>query len=183
MWPEAAPRPPVETRLLATDFDASRVLAMSSNLKDYRFPHFATHGVLNNVHPELSGLVLSLLDREGLPVDGFLRLHEIFNMNLAADLVVVSACRTALGKEVRAEGLIGLTRGFFYAGSPRVVASLWEVQDRATADLMEHFYGGLLARKQSPASALRAAQVALWKEGRWKSPYYWAGFILQGEWR
>jgi CHAT domain-containing protein len=98
-------------------------------------------------------------------------------------LVVLSACQTALGKEIKGEGLVGLTRGFMYAGSPRVVASLWRVPDRATAELMKRFYKGMLEEGQRPAAALRAAQVSLWKEQRWRDPYYWAAFVLQGEWR
>src|SRR5206468_10666089 len=110
----------------------------------YRIIHFATHGVLNTKHPELSGLVLSLVDRRGMPQDGFLRLHEIYNLNLPADLVVLSACQTALGKEIRGEGLVGLTRGFMYAGAPRVVASVWKGDDGATAEWRRRFYQGML---------------------------------------
>jgi CHAT domain-containing protein len=145
--------------------------------------HVATHGLLNSQHPELSGIVLSLVDEQGHPQDGFLRLHEIYNLKLGADLVVLSACRTALGKEIKGEGLVGLTRGFMYAGVPRVLASLWDVRDEATAELMKRFYHSMLKDGLRPAAALRAAQVALWREKRWESPYYWAGFVLQGEWR
>jgi CHAT domain-containing protein len=102
--------------------------------------HFSTHGLLNNEHPELSGLVLSLFDASGRPQDGILRLHDIHNLRLNADLVVLSACETALGTQVRGEGLIGLARGFMYAGASRVVASLWKVEDQATASLMKQFY-------------------------------------------
>ena len=100
-----------------------------------------------------------------------------------ADLVVLSACRTALGKEIKGEGLVGLTRAFMYAGAPRVVASLWQVNDHATAELMTHFYQGILQQKLSPAAALRAAQRALSRDPRWREPYLWAGFVLQGDWR
>jgi len=96
--------------------------------------------------------------------------------------VVLSACRTALGPDVRGEGLVGLTRGFWYAGAPRVVASLWDVRDQATAELMRRFYRGLLKDGLRPAAALRAAQVSMRRQERWASPYYWAGFVLQGEW-
>jgi CHAT domain-containing protein len=145
--------------------------------------HFATHGLLNSRHPELSGLVLSLVDGEGKPQNGFLQAHEIYNLTLGAELVVLSACQTALGKEIRGEGLLGLTRGFMYAGAPRVVASLWNVPDRGTAELMERFYQSMLAKGLPPAAALRGAQVAMWQDKRWSSPFYWAGFTLQGEWR
>ena len=153
-------------------------------MSQYRVIHLATHGLLNSTHPELSGVVLSLVDRQGKVQDGFLRLHEIYNLKLSADLVVLSACQTGLGKEVRGEGLVGLTRGFMYAGAPRVVASLWKVDDRATAELMKQFYGSMLGEKhERPAAALRAAQVAMWKTKGWESPYYWAAFVLQGDWK
>jgi len=145
--------------------------------------HFATHSLLNNQHPELSGVVLSLVDEQGEPRDGFLRLHEIYNLKLNADLVVLSSCQTALGKQIKGEGLVGLTRGFMYAGAPRVVASLWKVSDTATAELMRRFYENILNAKLRPAAALRVAQVSLLKEKQWAAPYYWAGFVLQGEWR
>jgi CHAT domain-containing protein len=167
----------------ATDFRANRETATSGDLANYRFIHFATHGILNTEHPELSGIVLSLVDESGQPVDGFLRLHEIYNLSLPADLVVLSACQTGLGKEIRGEGLVGLTRGFMYAGAPRVVASLWKVDDAATAELMKRFYRGMLRDKMRPAAALRAAQIEMWKQKRWNAPFYWAAFELQGEWK
>jgi CHAT domain-containing protein/Tfp pilus assembly protein PilF len=169
--------------LKALDFDASRETALSEELGRYRVVHFATHGLLNSLHPELSGLVLSLVNEGGQPQDGFLRAHEVYNLKLGADLVVLSACQTALGKEVRGEGLIGLTRGFMYAGSPRVVASLWRVPSKATAELMKRFYRGMLVEGLRPAAALRAAQVGMWREKRWNEPYYWSAFVLQGEWQ
>lgn len=169
--------------LKAVDFAASRATAISEDLSRYRIIHFATHGLINTRHPELSGVVFSLVDENGQPQDGFLRLHEIYNLKLKADLVVLSACRSALGKEVKGEGLVGLTRGFMYAGTNRVVASLWEVEDRATAELMKRFYSRLLKENLRPAAALRAAQVEMFDQRQWLSPYYWAGFIIQGEWR
>jgi CHAT domain-containing protein/Tfp pilus assembly protein PilF len=175
---------PQEQRREALDFDASRSMMMSPEIGQYRIIHLATHGLLNSVHPELSGVVLSLVDRQGQPQDGFLRLNEIYNLKLGADLVVLSACQTALGKEVQGEGLVGLTRGFMYAGAPRVMASLWKVDDRATAELMKSFYGSMLGRDAlRPAAALRAAQIKMWKTPEFASPYYWAAFTLQGEWR
>ena len=167
----------------AVDFAANRDAALSDEVSKYRIVHFATHGILHSEHPELSGIVLSLVNEKGEPVDGFLRLNDIYNMNLNADLVVLSACQTALGKEVRGEGLIGLTRGFMYAGSPRVVASLWKVDDVATAEFMKIFYQRMLTANMRPAAALREAKIAMMKQKRWSSPYYWAAFELQGEWR
>jgi len=96
---------------------------------------------------------------------------------------VLSACQTALGKEIRGEGLVGLTRGFMYAGAPRVIASLWQIDDRASAELMKRFYGAMLGQKLRPAAALRAAQISMSKDPRWRKPNYWAAFTLQGEWK
>jgi CHAT domain-containing protein/Tfp pilus assembly protein PilF len=169
--------------LTALDFEANRETAMRPELADYRIVHFATHSLLNNDNPELSGVVLSLVDASGRPQNGYLRLYDIYNLRLNADLVVLSACRTALGEEVHGEGLIGLTRGFLYAGAARVVATLWEIDDRTTAEVMKRFYEGMLARGERPAAALRAAQVAMWKSKGWEAPYYWAAFTLEGEWR
>ncbi len=174
---------PRQSGLEALDFQANRKLVMSDALNQYRFVHFSTHGLLDSRHPELSGLVLSLVDETGQPQEGFLRLHEIYDLRLNADLVVLSACQTGLGKEVKGEGLIGLTRGFMYAGAPRVMASLWEVDDAATAELMKRFYRGVLQEKLPPAAALRAAQIEMLKKRHWQSPYYWGAFVLQGEWR
>jgi CHAT domain-containing protein/tetratricopeptide (TPR) repeat protein len=174
---------PKEAGLKATDFNASRELAMSRQLSEYRILHFATHGLLNSERPELSGLVFSLIDQEGKPQDGFLRLHEIYNLQLNADLIVLSACETGLGKEIKGEGLIGLTRGFMYSGAPRVVASLWNVDDLATAELMKLFYRRMLKDGLPAGAALRAAQLELSRQKRWASPYFWAGFVLLGEWK
>jgi len=167
----------------ALDFRANRATATSDELSNYRIVHFTTHSLLNSEHPELSGLVLSLVDEQGKPQDGFLRMHEIFNLRLPAELVVLSACQTGLGKELKGEGLVGLTRGFMYAGAARVVASLWEVNDVATAELMKWFYRRMLQDGMRPAAALRAAQIEMWKSPQWQSPFYWGGFILQGEWK
>lgn len=174
---------PASEAMKALDFQASRSAAFSNDLSQYRIVHFATHGLLNSNHPELSGIVLSLVDREGQPQNGFLRLHDVYNLKLPAELVVLSACQTALGKEIRGEGLVGLTRGFMYAGAPRVVAGLWKVDDAATAELMKRFYNGMFAKGLRPAAALREAQVEMWKQRRWRQPYYWAAFVLQGEWK
>lgn len=174
---------PGTANLKALSFEANRQRATSADLGRYRILHFATHGLLNSEHPELSGLVLSLVDSTGKPQDGFLRLHDIYDLKLNADLVVLSACQTGLGKQVRGEGLIGLTRGFMHAGAPRIVASLWQVNDVATAELMKRFYHGLFKEGLRPAAALRFAQLELMKQKRWASPYYWAPFVLQGEWK
>jgi CHAT domain-containing protein/tetratricopeptide (TPR) repeat protein len=167
--------------LNAMGFDADKAAATGPELSQYRIIHFATHGVLDSEHPELSGLLLSRFDSSGRPKEGFLSLDDIYNLNLPADLVVLSACNTGLGKDVKGEGLVGLVRGFMHAGSTRVVASLWKVDDDATAELMTRFYREMLEEKKSPAAALREAQVTMWRQRHWHAPYYWAAFVLQGE--
>jgi CHAT domain-containing protein/tetratricopeptide (TPR) repeat protein len=167
----------------AVDFDANRATATSSDLASYRFVHFATHALLNSKHPELSGLVLSLVDDRGRPQSGFLGLEDIYNLNLPAELVVLSACETALGKGVEGEGMVGLTRGFMYAGASRVMASLWNIDDRATADQMKYFYRAMVGQGMRPAAALRAAELKMREDPRWRAPYFWAAFQIQGEWK
>ena len=174
---------PRKTSLRAVGFDANREAATSPDLADYRIVHFATHGLLNTRQPELSGVVLSLVDRQGRRQDGFLRLHDVYNLRLGAELVVLSGCQTGLGKDMRGEGLQGLTRGFMYAGAPRVVASLWQVDDLATAELMKRFYQAMLVDNLPPAAALRAAQRHLASTKAWQAPYHWAAFGLHGDWR
>jgi CHAT domain-containing protein len=167
----------------ALDFTASRETVLGGALRGHRIVHLATHGVVDSQLPAKSSLVLSLVDQRGARRNGYLRLHDIYNMRLDADLVVLSGCQTALGKEIKGEGLIGLTRAFIYAGAPRVVASLWQVSDLATAELMKAFYRGMLQQQLSPAAALRAAQRQLSRDVRWAAPYFWAGFVVQGEYR
>lgn len=165
------------------DLGARRDEVLSGKLRDYRFVHFATHGLADTLYPERSGLVLSLVDSARQPQEGFVSLSDIYELDLDADLVVLSGCRTALGKEVRGEGIMGLTRGFLYAGVPRVVASLWKVQDRTTAELMDRFYQALWKDRLPAAAALRKAQQSLRRDPRYGNPYSWAGFVLQGDWR
>jgi CHAT domain-containing protein len=164
------------SNLKALDFRANRAMATSGELSKYRYVHFATHGYLDTTRAGLSAIVLSMFDENGKPEDGFLRTHDIYNLKLPAELVVLSACETGLGKDVQGEGLEGLTRGFMYAGARRVVVSLWNVNDKATAALMQRLY-------KTPAGALRAAQIEMLRAGQWQAPYYWAAFVMQGEWR
>ena len=169
----------------AVGFKANRATALSPLLKQFSIVHFATHGILNDKHPELSGIVLSMVNERGEPQDGYLTLHDIYNLDLPVDLVVLSACRTGIGKQVRGEGLLGLTRGFMYAGAPRVVASLWRMDDEASAELMRRFYLHMLGKnKMSASAALRRAKLEMMEAGGlWSAPYYWAGFVLQGDWK
>ena len=166
----------------AVDFNANRAIAGSGELSKYRYVHFATHGYLDTTRAGLSAVVLSMFDKEGKPQDGFLRTHDIYNLKLPAELVVLSACETGLGKEVTGEGLEGLTRAFMYAGARRVVVSLWNVNDKATAALMQRLYVGMLRTNKTPAAALRAAQIEMLRTRQWQSPYFWAAFVMQGEW-
>lgn len=166
----------------ALGFDANRDFVFSGALNGVRILHFATHGHLDDTRGELSGLALSRLDRAGHGIDSYLWAYELYDLDLRADLVVLSACETALGEALRGEGLVGLTRGFLYAGVRRVLVSLWEVDDEATALLMESFYRAHLEDDLSPAAALRQAQIDLRDRG-WDAAYFWAAFVLQGDWR
>jgi CHAT domain-containing protein len=168
--------------IAAVGFDANRELVMSNLLNSYSIVHFASHGFLNSEQPELSGILLSTVDRHGQPENGLVQLHDIYNLNLSADLVVLSACSTGLGKDFKSEGLVGLTQGFMYSGAQSVVASLWKVDDQATAELMGRFYKGMIEDGLRPAAALRKAQLEMRQQKRWQAPFYWAGFTLQGDW-
>ncbi|MEM7584382.1 MAG: CHAT domain-containing tetratricopeptide repeat protein [Acidobacteriota bacterium] len=168
--------------LLATGFDAHRERVVSGELEGYRYLHFATHGLINSRHPELSGLVFALYDAHGQLRNGFLSMDDVYSLELSAEMVVLSGCQTALGREVRGEGLLGLAHGFMAAGVPRTVASLWPVQDGATARLMTQFYHGVLTEGKTPAAALIAAQRSVRKQRLWADPYFWSAFVLLGDW-
>jgi CHAT domain-containing protein len=165
----------------AFGFEADQAAALGPELAQYQYLHFATHGILDNEHPDLSGIALSLLNRQGQAQDGFLRLIEIYNLKLNAELVTLSACETGLGKQINGEGIINLTRGFLYAGASRVLVSLWKVDDRASARLMGRVYAGIFREKLSPAAALRNAQLSLRQDPVMKDPFFWAAFVLHGE--
>lgn len=174
---------PSGTTFEAMDFDATRRAVMSPELGKYRIVHFATHGISDVDNPTMSGVLLSMFDRDGHAQDGLLQLNDIYDLELDADLVVLSACSTALGKQIRGEGMVGIVRAFLHAGAERVVATLWKVDDEATRELMTRFYREMLEEHRSPSEALRNAQLAMWHETEWRSPFYWAAFVLQGEWR
>ena len=174
---------PEGERYVAVGFEANRETLLNLTLDDYRLIHFATHGVIDTRYPDLSGLALSGFDAAGAPTRGLLGLPDIYALDLNADLVVLSACETALGRDIRGEGLLGLTQGFLYAGAKGVVASLWPVADRATAELMERFYDQMLRDGLRPADALRRAQLSVAAEPLWSHPYFWSGFVLLGDWQ
>ncbi|MGB7378736.1 MAG: CHAT domain-containing protein [Rivularia sp. (in: cyanobacteria)] len=169
-------------RLNVFDFDANYNWATSSKLNQYRILHFATHGFVNDANPELSGIVLSLVDKQGQNIRGYLRLGDLFNLDYPADLIVLSACETGLGKEIQGEGLVGLTRGLMYAGAERLVVSLWQVSDEGTAVFMQEFYKQMLQEGKSANQALRATQLKMWNQEKWRNPNYWAAFAFLGEW-
>lgn len=171
---------PSSKRWAIEGWRANKTAVLEAPLDRFRIVHFATHALIDERFPELSGMVLSRVDREGHAIDGDLQLHEIYGLQLSADLVVLSGCQTALGKRVRGDGLLSLTRGFLYAGASEVLVSLWPVDDEATAALMTELYRGLLERHETPAQALRAAQRSIAATERWSDPYYWAAFVLQG---
>jgi CHAT domain-containing protein len=167
-------------RSIFTGFDADLGRVTGGQLAEFRIVHFATHALFDDEHPESSGLVFSRIDERGRRREGFLKVNDIYGLHLNADLVVLSACRTGLGRHINGEGLLGITRGFMYAGSRGVVASLWKVNDEATAELMKQFYGAMLRDGLAPSAALRTAKEAVSKQERWRSPYFWAAFIMQG---
>ncbi len=174
-------RLPENEVFVALGFEATRDLVLAGGLASSRVLHFASHAVTASDYPEPSGIVLTQFDVGGRPVNGFLTAAEIRRLELSADLVVLSACKTALGKNARGEGQLSLHRSFMAAGIPAVLASVWSPQDRATAELMDRFYQALLEQGLGPAAALRQAQTSLWREGY--QPYHWGGFVLQGDWR
>ena len=166
------------------DFAANLDVATDPTLGKYRFIHFATHAVINPRNFDLSAIVLSQVNEQGRPRNGLLSAQDVRHLRFPAELVVLSACHTGLGKDARGEGLLSLTRGFLSAGAARVLVSLWAVEDQATAEMMSRFYRRMLGpERMTPAAALRATQEEMWREGRWGAPYYWGGFVLQGDWR
>lgn len=173
---------PTDSSMKTLDFASNRAAVMSDSLAEYRFVHLATHGWLDASHPEMSGIVLSLVDERGEWQEGFLGLGDIYNLDLPVEMITLSACQTGLGREIRGEGIVGLTRGFMYAGARRVMASLWKVDDFATSQLMRRVYERILRRGETPASALASAQREMWQKPQWRHPYFWAAFALQGEW-
>jgi CHAT domain-containing protein len=167
---------------LLLDLNANEENVQIKDLKNYRVIHIATHGLLNAERPQFTGVVLSLVGNK--QYDGFLRTNEIFNLRLGAPLVMLSACETGLGKEKRGEGVIGLTRAFMYAGAPTVGVSLWSVADASTALLMSDFYKRMLTGQgMSPNAAMRESQKAMIDSKKYSAPFFWAPFVLVGDWR
>lgn len=168
---------------IVTEFSASREAFQRTDFSKFSILHVATHGILDPNRPEYSGFILSTVDPEGRGQQGFITVRDVFELQAPVDLVVLSACRTGLGKDVRGEGLIGLTRGFMYAGASSIAASLWNVNDEVSAELMKLFYANMLEKDMTPAAALRAAQNTIRQRPEWRSPHYWAAFTFQGEYK
>jgi CHAT domain-containing protein len=164
-------------------FSLNRKALLDSDWTDSSILHFATHALVNWRRPELSGIVLSLIDPGGNAQDGYLRINDIYRLHLNADLVVLSVCDSATGRNDGAEGPANLARAFFHAGAPRVIATLWPVDDRASAQFMRTFYAAMLKRDLRPQQALWVAQEALRSDPRWRAAYFWSPFVLQGDWR
>ena len=163
-------------------FNANKEIFLNQIINGYRVVHIAAHGVLDSQRPRLSRLLLSQYSKDGKPQDGNLRLQDIYGLKLNSDLVVLSGCETALGKNIRGEGFVGLTRGLMYAGAKAVIASLWRVDDAATAEFMRHFYDAMINNNDHPAAALRYAKLKIAADRKWRKPYYWAAFVIQGDW-
>lgn len=168
---------------VASGFAASRERVHSLDWQNYSIAHFATHALLNPNHPELDSIVLSTLDPQGGRQPGVLWFSDISDLHMPVELVVLSACRSANGESLPGEGLVGISYAFFVAGARRVVGSLWDVDDAATATLMQEFYKVMLHGAIAPAEALRSAQRKLAGNPRWSHPYYWAAFSIAGDWR
>jgi CHAT domain-containing protein/tetratricopeptide (TPR) repeat protein len=180
---EIAAEFPLERRWLALDFNADRSAIMDAAWERYEIAHFATHALIDTRNPELSGIVLSLYDRDGAPTDGYLRITDIYNLHIPAELVVLSTCDSAADSAALGNDVFTLADAFYYAGAPRLLASLWAVNDEASATFMTHFYRALVRPNATPASALKAAKQRLSQDPRWHSPAYWSAFVLEGDWQ
>lgn len=170
-----------QTRILE-GFQADADLFRNETIENSRFLHIATHGIVDDRDPALAGLVFSLYDSRGQPRDGFLPVRDLYRTDLAAELVVLSACRTGKGQPIRGEGLVGFSHAFFAGGAKHLLVSLWDVDDEATAELMERYYSYLFDERLGPVRALRMAQEEMRRHPRWSSPSHWAGFVAWGDW-
>jgi CHAT domain-containing protein/tetratricopeptide (TPR) repeat protein len=161
-------------------FEANRERFLGGDLEHFDVIHFATHGVYHDTIPEVSGVVLSLVSEEGSPQNGFLSVQDVALLRLRARLVVLSSCQSALAGRRRGTGTLGLVAGFIAAGSDSVLASLWPVEDKATAYLMKLFYEGLLLEDLTPSEALQRAQQRMLDHHHWFRPRHWAAFAVYG---
>jgi CHAT domain-containing protein len=171
----------INNSTIVSGFDANRTNFQKKHHNNYKVLHFATHGLLNEEIPELSGIVLSQFDRDGRKQNGLIWLEDIYNLNLSADLVVLSACDTGIGKDVKGEGLMSLTNGFLQVGAKSVISSHWKVDDEATVELMKIYYEILAKEKVSTSRALQLAQIKLAENPKFQFPYYWSSFTIHGD--
>jgi CHAT domain-containing protein len=175
---------PQNERFLFSDFKARLDAAAGDKLSQFRIVHFATHSIVDDRDPDLSGVVFSLVAKNGHRIRGYLFLKDIYRMRLHSDLVVLSSCRSAAGGQEAGEGPMSLSRAFLYAGSRAVIASLWEADDEITADLMGRLYRHIVKDGLPPAEALARTQAEFRRHPvkTFRNPYYWAGFELYGDW-
>lgn len=171
-----------ENPLVLLGFDANLESLLKLDSKTHQIIHFATHSLIDFTYPERSGLLFSKFKENGEEINGYLNFNDILNLRLDCDLVVLSACQTAIAKQLPGEGFLGLSRAFFYAGARKIMLSLWRVEDESTAVLMSKFYT-FLKKGLSPVAALRSAQISMLQEEKWKSPYHWAAFQIEGDWK
>jgi len=169
--------------LLLSGFDANLSEVKNPRIKDYQILHFATHSLANDEIPEMSGIFLSKFDKNGAAIANALRLQNIYDLDINAELIILSSCKSAVGRDISGEGLISLSRGFMSAGAKSVVGSLWKIDDQATAEMMKYFYTYVINDKMSLSEALRNAKLKMSKQKKWQSPYFWSGFVLQGEYK
>lgn len=171
----------VPNSIIISAFEANRDRVLNTDLKNYKIIHFATHGVLDEKHPDLSGIVMSRYDEDGKQNEAFIRAQDIYGLNVNADLIVLSACNSGTGKEVRGEGVVGLSSAFLSAGARSVVSSLWKVDDKATEKMMREFYSAMAGGDMTVSQALRAAQLKMIQDPQYNSPFYWAAFTVHGD--
>lgn len=164
-----------------TGFDATRDKFLNSDLSRYKVIHFATHGLIDENRPELSGIVFSRFGKDSQKLEEFVRLNDIYGLRVRADLVVLSACETGVGKDIKGEGLMSLNNAFLQVGAKTVLSTLWKVDDSATLEFMKIFYGIMANENLTAASALHKTKIKMRETGRFRSPYYWAAFIIQGD--
>jgi CHAT domain-containing protein/tetratricopeptide (TPR) repeat protein len=164
----------------AFDFDAAKRVLKTSRIGNADILHFATHGFINLDAPQLSGLVLSTIDAQGRAQLGFVGMDDIQELQLSARLVVLSACDSALGRNVRGDGVLGLPRAFMAAGAKNVLSTLWKVDDTATSEFIKQFYRSLVVEGLTESNAIRSAQIHMMNSDKWRSPFYWSGFVLYG---
>ena len=167
-----------EHTALYLDFNASLETLLNAPLSEYRILHLATHGVADEDRPDFSGIVLSLVGSDGRPIFGYLKTHDIAQLELRSELVVLSSCDTAAGVNLSGEGVTGINHAFLSAGARRVISTLWSVDDKISDKLMIAFYRDMLREGLEPSEALRRSQIEIMLNSRTAAPYYWAAFNI-----